>query len=221
MSVHACVLATNSPAYLRAQKNGALIVPLLHDVLPITLPESYNAGWRDMFRRHVIAVAKFCDHIMYVSASTRKDFLPILSGAEVAEPPHSVHYHGSDFQLPDAFEMQSAAPVSKPAREFFSEPAFRLLMVGTIEPKKKHLAVLSACQTFVGARLRFKASHYRTSPAGNRRRLTAGTRRPSSIAFGGRISPGSAMRPTKTWSSHTPTANFAYWRRLQRVSAFP
>jgi glycosyltransferase involved in cell wall biosynthesis len=143
-------------SYRRAQKMGALIVPLLHDVLPITLPETYNPGWRDMFRRNVIEVAKLCDHLMHVSASTRNDFVGVLSSAKVNEPPHSVHYHGSDFLLLNASEAANTTRASEKMWKFFSEPGFHVLMVGTIEPKKNHLAVLSACRTLWERGLAFK-----------------------------------------------------------------
>jgi glycosyltransferase involved in cell wall biosynthesis len=141
-------------SYRDVQRKGALIVPLLHDVLPVTLPKSYNAGWREMFQRHVVEVARFCDHIMYVSAATRKDFLSVLSLDKVAEPPHSVRYHGSDFRLPKAGEIPKAT--SEMVRKFFSDPGFHLLMVGTIEPKKNHLAVLSACRALWERGIKFK-----------------------------------------------------------------
>ena len=143
-------------SYRKVQENGALIVPLLHDVLPITLPESYNPGWRDMFRRNVIEVARLCDHLMYVSASTRNDFVRVLSSAGVVEPPHSIHHHGSDFSLPDTHPKSSGNRVSQSIRTFFREPDFHLLMVGTLEPKKNHLLVLSECQALWARGLKFK-----------------------------------------------------------------
>lgn len=138
--------------YAKVQESGALLVPLLHDVLPITLPAAYNPEWRELFRQNVVATAVLCDHLMYVSESTRNDFRRVLSSIGGVEPPYSIHHNGFDFSS----RVAAPARPSAELRAFFSEPGFRALMVGTVEPKKNHLLVLAACQALWAEGLKFK-----------------------------------------------------------------
>jgi alpha-1,2-rhamnosyltransferase len=126
-------------SYASAREKGARIVPLLHDVLPVTLAEAYEPGWREMFARYVSQTIALCDHVTYVSEATRQDFLRALAPQQ--EPPHSIFYHGFDYEA-----GASSAPVSSAVADFFSGDSFTVLMVGSIEPKKNHILMLEACR---------------------------------------------------------------------------
>jgi alpha-1,2-rhamnosyltransferase len=141
--------------YRNAKAGGALLVPLLHDVLPVRLPAVYDRRWSRMFASHILECTKIADHLMYVSASTRNDFLAILQKEGVLEPPHSIHHHGADFFRGSAGSV-SINRVSDAVKSFFSGPVFTLLIVGTIEPKKNHVALVSACQSLWSRGLNFK-----------------------------------------------------------------
>lgn len=129
-------------AYRAVQKAGGKVVPLVHDMLPITMPENYNAGWRDMFRRNVFAMLTLCDHAFYITRATQKDVHDLLASEGVPPPPGSIRYHGFDFAAPDAASQPQPRADLAAA---FAGARFSLLVVGSIEPKKNHLRLLRAC----------------------------------------------------------------------------
>lgn len=126
--------------YKRLRRNGLVICPLVHDILPITHAEHYESPWRDQFKIFVSEVLRNSDHVYYISEFTRgavhevneKDF-------HLRLPPSTVIHHGHDFasHMGDVQKAHSRAVADIVTRE---RPYF--LMVGSIEPKKNHLKVI-------------------------------------------------------------------------------
>jgi glycosyltransferase involved in cell wall biosynthesis len=131
-------------SYRAAQRAGAVIVPLLHDVLPITIPEHYNEGWREEFRENVLSTFSFCDHAMCISTSTQNEIRKIALESNVIMPPSSIHYHGFDFSHDDS-EINDKN-INSDFKTFFSNCSFSIVCVGSIEPKKNHKFLLDACK---------------------------------------------------------------------------
>jgi glycosyltransferase involved in cell wall biosynthesis len=109
-------------------------VPLVHDLIPITLPEYASAKGALRHRRRVDAFAKLADGIIVNSNATAQELMPYLRQG-VDMPPILSAPLGIDTPLPDA---NFAAP---------SQPYF--VYVGTIEPRKNHLLLLNIWRALV------------------------------------------------------------------------
>jgi glycosyltransferase involved in cell wall biosynthesis len=124
--------------YSRLKARGLRICPMLHDVLPITHAKFYNSPWRETFRDYVFhTLTQVADHVHYISNVTRNEFERLADARGLSKPTGTVIHHGHDFT------QQSVGRRLSPAVQGIthsSTPFF--LMVGSIEPKKNHVAVL-------------------------------------------------------------------------------
>jgi glycosyltransferase involved in cell wall biosynthesis len=116
------------------KRKGVKFVPLVHDLIPITLPEYASAKGALRHRRRVDAFAKLADGIIVNSNATAQELMPYLRQG-VDMPPILSAPLGIDTPLPDA---NFAAP---------SQPYF--VYVGTIEPRKNHLLLLNIWRALV------------------------------------------------------------------------
>ena len=136
--------------YRRAQARGAQIVPLVHDILPITRPEDYHAPWRDEFRAFVSQTLSFSDHVMCVSLATLADVTTFMREEGLDLPSCSVRRHGMD-----RFQDNSDTSIDQRLRSVLKGTDFNVLTVGSIEPKKNHALLLQACERLWSAGQRF------------------------------------------------------------------
>jgi glycosyltransferase involved in cell wall biosynthesis len=130
--------------YARLRREGLVICPMLHDVLPITHAKYYQSPWRDMFKRYVLELlASHADHVHYISAFTRDELARIAKDEGLSHvAPGKVLHHGYDFG-----EGAATAPISGAVARVLDDPAPFFLMVGSIEPKKNHVRVLEEFET--------------------------------------------------------------------------
>ncbi len=126
-------------AVLRAR--GAHILFVVYDLIPITHPEFFPPGARDGHMRWIRAAAQVSDALLCISRAVADDVVRLLD-AELpagAMRPHVRHFP-LGCEIGAAVAAARSSPVSKPALE---QPP-NILMVGTIEPRKGHAAVLEA-----------------------------------------------------------------------------
>lgn len=125
--------------YARLRRDGLVICPMLHDLLPITHAKYYQAPWRDMFKRYVLELlASHADHVHFISAFTRDELARVAKDEGIARmAPGKVLHHGYDFG-----EGVASEPVSAAVARVIDDPTPFFLMVGSIEPKKNHVRVL-------------------------------------------------------------------------------
>jgi|GEM_PF-1534420 len=111
---------------------------LVHDIIPVSHPQYYRAPWRDMFRRNVAAALDNFDSTVAISGYTaqmlRQHFPDQAAAAQIA-----VCRNGLERLSDGALAQQ------RHMAAFAGESPY--LMVGTIEPKKGHLAVLDALES--------------------------------------------------------------------------
>lgn len=120
---------TDATVYARAREEGAEVIFLVHDLLPITLPAYHLYPWRQHFEARVSASLGVVDQYYCISRQTRQALLE--HGAWLGRQPRAtVAYNGFDpaTHTPDAPPEDLAAVLSRAP----------WLMVGTLEPKKGH-----------------------------------------------------------------------------------
>jgi len=112
------------------RRSGARFVCMVHDLLPLELPEYVRPGHEARHVRRMTTVARFADAVIVNSAATRDALQRFLDGSG-RSPPILVAPLGIDI----ARDSDRAADPPK------GSPYF--VCVGTIEPRKNHLLLLN------------------------------------------------------------------------------
>lgn len=130
----------DAQVYRDAHEQGAEVVFVIHDILPITMPTHYQYPWRRHFDERLSASFGLVGHYYCISRHTLAEVSAHAAwqGREVRA---SVAYNG--------FDPQPPAPPANPADEPRGEVGAVLdrapwLMVGTLEPKKGHADAIAA-----------------------------------------------------------------------------
>ncbi len=134
------------------RRRGGRFVQVVHDLLPITLPDFFDYGMRHRFPEWLSFVAANADLVLTDSAATRDDLAAWLSSTRPlgATPPMIPWPLGCD-PLPTACIGKE------------SDAAPRLLVVGTVEPRKALDVVLAGVM-----RLRDRGTPARLTLVGQR-----------------------------------------------------
>ncbi|MFT0173290.1 glycosyltransferase [Paraburkholderia mimosarum] len=138
------VRATEQGLYEEYRDCGVGLYFLVHDILPVRMPEVFPPGANESFKRWLNVVAQF-DGAVCVSKAVAEDLTRWRAeqGLDTNGRPFAVavSHHGADVQ-------NSAPSRGKPANAeqtldaFHARPSF--LMVGTLEPRKGYSQVLDA-----------------------------------------------------------------------------
>ena len=128
--------------FLSLRERGVQISVLVHDLLPVTMPQHFPAGAPAMHNRWLEATTAFADRLICISAAVASD-LSAWSGSRgsTALPPIVVNHHGADIA-----PGRSGTGLARRARKILArlEQTPTFLMVGTIEPRKGHLQAIDA-----------------------------------------------------------------------------
>ena len=114
---------------------GARIVAMVHDTIPLDLPDLQKPGTVPDFRARLDRVIGYADLILANSAATETD---LRRHARAPLPQVLVAPLGIDPVVPDASALPPGLP---PARPWF-------ICVGTIEPRKNHALLLDIWDRF-------------------------------------------------------------------------
>lgn len=109
-----------------------------HDALPATHPEWFPPGVADEYARWLAMLSRSADAVLCISAATRDAVLAQLDARRLPRPPQGA------FVFPmgsDPFPAAGTSPL--PAS---TAGTIRVLMVGTLEPRKGHEQVLAALE---------------------------------------------------------------------------
>ena len=110
-------------------RTGAVFVPLVHDLIPVELPEYVPPAWVGQHRMRIATVAAFADGIISNSAATT-----------IALRKHIP-------QLPIITAPLGVGRLVAKSSVVHSKPYF--VIVGTIEPRKNHLLLLHVWRRMV------------------------------------------------------------------------
>ena len=130
---------TSPMSFFTAQQEGVIVVPLVHDLLPITISDKYEKNWARHFHYNVYATCLISDAVVAISDATRKDIDKLMQSHSFPPPTIRVQHHGYDFGDDAASDLKS---------ERFPEDVPYFLMVGSIEPKKNHVMVIDSFLEF-------------------------------------------------------------------------
>jgi glycosyltransferase involved in cell wall biosynthesis len=122
---------------------GIRVCFVVHDLMPVTMPEVFPEGTREGQQRWLQTISRF-DGVLCVSRHVADEFHEWLQVfGEMRERPFVLHWfhHGADLdRSAPSLGMPSDAPQTLAALK--ARPTF--LMVGTIEPRKGYLQTLRA-----------------------------------------------------------------------------
>ena len=140
---HALVHAERASFYRDLRHAGVRVYCLLHDLLPIKLPQCFPQGTDVHFAEWLAAVARLADGVVAVSQSVADDFAEWLQ--QHGEPRAkacglSWSHSGADY-MSTAPSDGLPGDADRTLARIRQVPSF--LMVGTIEPRKGHLQTIA------------------------------------------------------------------------------
>lgn len=119
---------------------------LIHDLIPITHPQYCREGEDARHKLRMETALRSAKGLILNSAATRRDLANFANDRRITMPPNLIAWLGIDTRPPNP-----SVEATFPDRPYF-------VMIGTIEARKNHLAILEAWREIV-ARLGSQAPH--------------------------------------------------------------
>jgi len=117
----------------------------VHDLLPLFLPHCFPEGTKQKMRAWFHRVAHLSDGLLCVSAHVAGTVADQLHQLSIQNRPGVACFHpGADFSVPPGTPM--GVKEKRLLKKIDASPRPRLLIVGTIEPRKGHRQVLGAVE---------------------------------------------------------------------------
>jgi glycosyltransferase involved in cell wall biosynthesis len=136
-----------SPAIRALRSAGVTTNFIVHDVLPLTNPQWFPIDVPAQFERWLRVLSEQGDRAICISDSTRKELDQAMRDRGLARPQGmDLVTLGSDFQTES---LASVLPKANPG-------VVRVLMVGTLEPRKGHAQALAAIAVLASRATRFE-----------------------------------------------------------------
>lgn len=123
----------------KAAKQGARIVTMVHDLIPITHPEFCAPVLTLIFENWLKEALRRSDALLCNSVATRREVEHYCRARSLQCPPAAAFRLGGD--LPRAAAV--AAPIAQATRDIAGRRGL-FLSVGTLEPRKNHVLLLDA-----------------------------------------------------------------------------
>lgn len=119
-------------------------VAIFHDAAPLLFPQWTPTATVQRFPAYLASIAK-CDLVLCPSQQSHDDLQKCLQQLQLSCPPIRILQLGMPLSIQDA----ARSPISAKAHHLQPplRPAPVVLMVGSIEARKNHLAVLKACES--------------------------------------------------------------------------
>jgi glycosyltransferase involved in cell wall biosynthesis len=138
--------ATESGLYAAWRARGVQINFLIHDILPLIIPEYFPTFAEDTHLKWLASMAESADRLICISHAVAEETKGWLKSYRPAASPKleiAVSHHGADV---DASGPSKGLPLDAKVvlESLLSRPTF--LMVGTIEPRKGYLQTLAALE---------------------------------------------------------------------------
>lgn len=141
-----CDASWNYPVWRAAQaarEQGARIVLMVHDLIPLRQPEFCPPLFTHVFRHWLVRAINCSDAVICNSASTMSDVEAYAREAALKLPPIGHFRLGCDLSQ----NTQGVTAVRAALAEVGSSPAPCFCVVGSIEPRKNHALLLSVFES--------------------------------------------------------------------------
>lgn len=134
-------LPSSSPLLRTWRRAGVSMHFIVHDLLPVTMPDAFHAQSRERFTGWMTTIASLGDVLHCVSHTTATEVTAWLSEHKAGRTPAVTRFElgaetGAEQRPGELDELLGAAMSARPS----------LLMVGTVEPRKGHEQVLDAVE---------------------------------------------------------------------------
>ena len=129
------------PCVRRAKTEGAQVVTMIHDLIPLHHPEFCPSLLPPIFRRWLNGAIEHSDVLMCNSRATHEDLETYCRTADLPCPPAASFRLGDDLPSESVCEQPVRPTIVRIAAEI---PRQLFLCVGSIEPRKNHAVVLDA-----------------------------------------------------------------------------
>lgn len=129
-----------APHYRRVQEGAGAVYTVVYDLLPVQLPHCFESGAKAWFSRWIERAVALSDGLICISKSVADDLISHIQTMNLEHKPslRIGYWHlGSKFVARDV----TTAPSDRVRSAGQAKP---FLMVGTIEPRKRHTLVLEA-----------------------------------------------------------------------------
>lgn len=128
--------------YRQVQRGAGAVYTVIYDLLPIRLPECFSPGSQAWFSRWIERAIGLSDGLVCISKAVADDLIAYINEAKF---PHKPSLRIGYWHLGSNFKARSveAAPSDRSALAARNHP---FIMVGTIEPRKRHALVLDALE---------------------------------------------------------------------------
>ncbi|WP_312283618.1 glycosyltransferase family 1 protein [Candidatus Igneacidithiobacillus taiwanensis] len=126
---------------LSAKKKGALIIPLIHDLIPVNNVEYCDPSFAKLFVRLLPLLVRNSSAIVTISKSVKTDIMDWIDRNLSEKKIQIEHfYSGADIISPN----QEEGNIIRPEITQLVKERYIYLMVGSLEPRKGHSDVLDA-----------------------------------------------------------------------------
>jgi alpha-1,2-rhamnosyltransferase len=130
------------PAARRFKARGGRVVSVIYDLIPLTHPDSTARDLPIAFRRWLEAQTAVADSFLCISAATAAELGRFMTAAGNRTP--IAHFH-----LGSGLDQARPTDGIRPAiRQMLAADRAAFLMVGTIEPRKRHAFALDAFERY-------------------------------------------------------------------------
>lgn len=129
-----------APHYRQVQAGAGAVFTVVYDLLPVQLPDCFESGAKVWFSRWIERAVELSDGLICISKAVADDLINHIQNMNLAHKPclRIGYWHlGSKFVA----RVVDTAPSDRVRSAGQARP---FLMVGTIEPRKRHALVLDA-----------------------------------------------------------------------------
>lgn len=144
--LHFQVVKNNRTLYTAMRRNGARVVFLVHDLLPVRFPGYFPGKAFDEFTAYLEVISGTADAVIGVTAAVADDLREWISGYRLhRQSPIAIgwNHHGADI---DASIPTSGLPPGFETALHKLSMGQTVLMVGTVEPRKGYAQALQAME---------------------------------------------------------------------------
>lgn len=130
-----------------ARSRGAHVVTMIHDLIPLTRPDLVDGVFTEMFRVWLYQMLRCSSAIVCNSKATRDELLAYCDEHALQHPEVDFFHLGSDFQATDRTTSRAGGldGAVRTERSLSHDDTY-ILVVGSVEKRKRHDFLLDACE---------------------------------------------------------------------------